>query len=115
REAISGTTPPKCSCRSSCDATTDDKTCRSSRMTAAAVSSHVVSIASRSICFEVIYGTLCALSIGETHVVYPGGGNVGPNLVAADLVPREQFSEGAFDMPKPLTAFGSANYRFDST
>ena len=44
RDATSGTTPPKRACRSACDDTTDESTRPSSVTTAAAVSSHDVSI-----------------------------------------------------------------------
>src|SRR5438270_9197355 len=46
REASSGTTPPYLPCVSSCDATTDERTPSPSSTTAAAVSSHELSIAS---------------------------------------------------------------------
>ena len=49
REAISGTTPPKRRCRSSCEATTEARTSSRSVTTAAAVSSQVVSRVSRFI------------------------------------------------------------------
>ena len=47
RLASSGTTPPNAACRSIWLATTDERTARSSSTTAAAVSSHDVSMASR--------------------------------------------------------------------
>ena len=50
REAISGTTPPKRRCRSSCEATTKALTSSRSVTIAAAVSSQVVSMVRR--CME---------------------------------------------------------------
>src|SRR5664279_5559715 len=43
RDAISGTTPPYCACRSACDATTFERMFPTSSTTAAAVSSQLVS------------------------------------------------------------------------